>query len=55
MPKFRVTINCDVYNEYVVDADNADEAKDKANMGEVDLDDSTCKFSEVISCVEEND
>lgn len=53
MPKFRVCIYHETYTDYIVNADTADEAKDKVMQGEYDdIDDTTVKESEPISVTE---
>jgi hypothetical protein len=53
MKNYEITINHDIYHTYIVSAESAESAEDKAMMGEYEYINSIeCDSSHVVQCVE---
>ena len=53
MKNYEVTVNHDIYHTYIVSAESAEDAQDKAMWGEHEFIDSIeCESSHIVQCVE---
>jgi len=52
--KFKVVLSYDVQRTFIIDADNEDEAYDKAYKGQGDIDSDDWEYTDHIETKEEN-